>query len=105
MYKGVKLMGLFWSMKQDPGQEPGRRYMKRIVDTPQEVTLSLFDGHLSWEDIHSVKKYLATANIQRWFKKESIQRVEVNHERLKGTVFIPSGKLELIFKMETNCYW
>ncbi|XP_076097906.1 acyl-coenzyme A amino acid N-acyltransferase 1-like [Mytilus galloprovincialis] len=92
-YTGIKPMGLFWSMIQDPGQEPaGRRYMKRTVKTPQEVTITLYEGHLTLENIHSDKfKPLAIKTIERLFKRNDVTRVEIKHDRLKGTLFIPPG--------------
>ncbi|XP_052105402.1 acyl-coenzyme A thioesterase 3-like isoform X2 [Mytilus californianus] len=85
-------MGLFWSMIQDPGQKPGRRYVKRTVTTPQEVKITLYKGHLTWENVHSNKfTPLANKEIERLFKRSDVTRVEIKHGRLKGTLFIPPG--------------
>ncbi|CAG2248546.1 ACOT1_2_4 [Mytilus edulis] len=92
-YTGIKPMGLFWSIIQDPGQEPaGRRYMKRTVKTPQEVTIPLYEGHLTLENVHSDKfKPLAMKTIESLFKRNDVTRVEIKHDRLKETLFIPPG--------------
>ncbi|XP_063429714.1 bile acid-CoA:amino acid N-acyltransferase-like isoform X2 [Mytilus trossulus] len=92
-YTGIKPMGLFWSMIEDPGQEPaGRRYIKRKVKTPQEVKITIYEGHLTWDNVHSDEfKPLAIKSIERLFKRNDVTRVEIKHERLKGTLFIPPG--------------
>ena len=86
-------MGLFWSMKRDPGHLQGP-YTKKDVTSPQEVILSIFNGHLSAEEVHDpMQQPVFTKKINRWFKDKKVKREEVVHERLKGTIFIPPGNI------------
>ncbi|KAK2842792.1 hypothetical protein Q5P01_012992 [Channa striata] len=44
-YSGVEQMGLLWSLRPVPGSKPGLRMRKMNVQTPMEVTISVYEGH------------------------------------------------------------
>ena len=85
-------MGLFWSMKQEPGQPRGVRITKRDVTTPLVTSLALYDGHLNdFNDILQSKP-VATSSVKRWYMASHVTRTEVREGDLRGTFFIPQGR-------------
>ena len=87
-------MGLIWSMVQDPGQRKGRRIIKQDVTTPQKVEISALDGFVNEEKVLDPKaKPIALAVSDRLYMAPGVRRTEVRHGRLKGTLFMPEGKL------------
>lgn len=89
LYKGVEPMGLFWSMKQDPGQKPGLRLLKRTTTTPLTTVLEVYDGHC--DDVMRLieESPLANTVINRWYLAKHVKRLEVREHGIKGTFFIP----------------
>ena len=84
-------MGLFWSMKQEPGQPRGLRIIKRDVTTPLETSLAVYDGHVSdFSDILQSEP-MATSSVNRWYMASHVTRTEVREGDLRGTFFIPEG--------------
>ena len=61
-------MGLFWSMKPEPGS--GRkRLLISDVSKPLVFVLSVYDGFSTWEDLHNKENIpLARTEIRRWYK-------------------------------------
>ena len=94
-------MGLFCSLIQEPGQEPGRRLLKKDVTTPLHFTLSLFSGHVTscdefFRDSHLKKDLLASAECHRWYMGPGVRRTPLTGLRQRGTLFVPKGE-HLVF--------
>lgn len=90
---GVEPMGLFWSLKWEPSCTRHGRWIKDDVDTPLIVTLSVIDGHYSWENLFDLSiKPLATIEVHRCYKHKSVRRIEVKHGSTRGSLFIPPGE-------------
>ena len=88
-------MGLFWSMIQEPGQKPGRRLLKSDVTTPLITHLYVLHGVIpSYQCLTEIedKNYLVHTTFDRMYMAEGVERIEVMHGRLVGTVFIPAGQ-------------
>lgn len=89
-------MGLFWSMSQSPGQRSGLRLAKKDVTTPLTVNLSVYDGHLSVDELHGTHTLCPLANqtVYRWYLGRNVIRSEVHHGNIRGTLFTPPGESE-----------
>ncbi|XP_033637066.1 acyl-coenzyme A amino acid N-acyltransferase 1-like [Asterias rubens] len=87
---GIEPMGLFWSMVPSPGVRFGSRYIHRDATKPMVVQLSLFDGHLDAAALQT-KEPEATAVTERWYMGKDVERIEVEHGRLRGALFKPKG--------------
>uniref|UniRef100_A0A8C6TX17 Acyl-CoA thioesterase 19 n=1 Tax=Neogobius melanostomus TaxID=47308 RepID=A0A8C6TX17_9GOBI len=74
-YEGVEPMGLLWSLRPVPGSKPGLRLRKMNVETPMEVTVSVYQGHLS-EDF-SEQRALAAVVVERWYMAPGVRRIPV----------------------------
>ena len=91
---GVSPMGIFWSMIPAQGQKEGVRLMKKDVGTPMSTNISLYDGHLTPDVIHSTRPALiGTTVIQRWYKAPGVRTEVVRAGRLRGILYLPPGKL------------
>lgn len=88
-YLGCEPMGLFWGLEPAPGSREGLRLRKKNVETPYVVHMSLLEGHVSQRDEQSVE--LAAATTERWYLAPGVQRVEVRHNGIVGTLFLPPG--------------
>ncbi|XP_072290585.1 acyl-coenzyme A thioesterase 1-like isoform X2 [Eucyclogobius newberryi] len=88
-YEGVEPMGLMWSLRPVPGSKPGLRMRKTNVETPLEVTISVYQGHLS-EDFPE-QKALAAVLVERWYMAPGVQRIPVTEYNLTATLFLPPG--------------
>lgn len=88
-YEGVEPMGLLWSLRPVPGSKPGLRMRKRSVETPLEVTVSVYQGHLS--EGFSEHRTLATVVVERWYMAPGVQRIPVTEYSLTATLFLPPG--------------
>ena len=88
-------MGFIWSLKQAPGQRDGLRLAKRDVTLPLEVRLLLFDGHVTPDlsNDNDLLSSLAEMLVYRHYMAQGVERVEVNHGRLHGTLFLPKGNI------------
>ena len=92
---GVSPMGIFWSMVQAPGQREGLRLMKKDMDTPLTTNISVYDGHLSADDIHdSSPNPICQGCVDRWYKDPGVKKQVVTDGRLRGILFLPAGTLE-----------
>ncbi|KAJ8309324.1 hypothetical protein KUTeg_014198 [Tegillarca granosa] len=90
---GLEPMGLFWSMEQEPGQSKGLRYWKRDVTEPVLVTLNVFKGHYSWDELYSkTMQPLVSTVIRRWYKAPDVKREQIRVGNIRGTLFLPPGK-------------
>ncbi|KAM4741566.1 bile acid-CoA:amino acid N-acyltransferase-like isoform 2-T3 [Anableps anableps] len=88
-YLGCEPMGLFWSMQPAPGEREGLRLRKKNVETPYVVHISLLEGHVSPSEGQSTE--LAAVTAERWYIAPGVKRIEINQNRLVGTLFIPPG--------------
>ena len=89
-YSGVEPMGLFWSMKQAPGQKKGLRLFKTDVTKPYNITLNCFDGHITPQQ--KQLQPLSSAIFQQWYIAKGVKRVPVREGRVRGTLFLPPGQ-------------
>ena len=91
-------MGIFWSMVPAPGQRDGARLIKKDVNTPLTTKVTVYNGHLAVNTIHSAEtKPLCTVSIDRWYMGLGVRRVIVKHGRIRGVLFLPAGKLSRFF--------
>lgn len=88
-YNGVEPMGLLWSLRPVPGSKPGLRMRKTNVQTPMEVTVSVYQGHLS--EGFSDQSAAAAVVLERWYMSPGVQRVSVTEHNLTATLFLPPG--------------
>ncbi|XP_037308192.2 acyl-coenzyme A thioesterase 1-like isoform X2 [Pungitius pungitius] len=88
-YSGVEPMGLMWSLRPVPGSKPGLRMRKMNVQTPMEVTISVYRGHLTGGFVDQVP--LAGVVVERWYMAPGVRRVPVTEGGLTATLFLPSG--------------
>ena len=86
-------MGIFWSMRQEPGQKRGLRIIKRDVTTPLVTSLSMYHGHLKDFSEMITSKPLATGSAERCYMASHVTRTEVRAGDLLGTLFMPKGLL------------
>ena len=87
-------MGIFWSMVQAPGQREGLRLMKKDMDSPLTTEVSLYEGHLSADDIHSSSSNaIFRGSVDRWYKARGVKKHIVKDGRLRGILFLPEGRL------------
>ena len=91
-------MGIFWSMVPAPRQRDGVRLIKKDVTTPLTTKVTVYNGHLTVNTIHSTKPDpLCTGSIDRWYMGVGVRRVVVKHGRIRGVLFLPAGKLSRFF--------
>ncbi|KAJ0069785.1 hypothetical protein NL108_014343 [Boleophthalmus pectinirostris] len=88
-YEGVEPMGLLWSLRPVPGSKPGLRMRKTNVETPLEVTVSVYQGHLS--EGFKEQSCLAAVLVERWYMAPGVQRIPVTEHDLTATLFLPPG--------------
>ena len=91
-------MGIFCTLVQEPGQKPGRRLIKKDVTTPLTFRLSLYSGHVTscdtlLEECNRHRNLLASGECQRWYMWGGVRRIQLTDGRLKGTFFLPKGKI------------
>ncbi|XP_048251943.1 bile acid-CoA:amino acid N-acyltransferase-like [Haliotis rufescens] len=92
-YKGVDNMGLFWSMNPVPGVSLKPLLRQADVTIPLVFRLSVMDDHIPFADLQFPSSVvLATGELQRWYKHETVRRVEVREGSLRGTLFLPAGR-------------
>ncbi|XP_071788266.1 acyl-coenzyme A amino acid N-acyltransferase 1-like [Asterias amurensis] len=90
LYTGIEPMGLFWSMVPSPGERLGARFALRDATKPMVVQLSLYEGLLDTAALQT-KEPEATAVAERWYMGKDVERIEVEHGRLRGALFKPKG--------------
>ncbi|XP_035498811.1 peroxisomal succinyl-coenzyme A thioesterase isoform X1 [Scophthalmus maximus] len=88
-YSGVEPMGLLWSLRPVPGSKTGLRMRKMNVQTPMEVTLSVYQGHMTEGFVDQVP--LASVLVERWYIAPGIRRIPVTEGGLTATLFLPPG--------------
>ncbi|XP_045892687.1 peroxisomal succinyl-coenzyme A thioesterase-like [Micropterus dolomieu] len=88
-YSGVEPMGLLWSLRPFPGSKPGLRLRKVNVQTPMEVTISVYQGHQTEGFMDQVP--LASVVVERWYMAPGVRRIPITEGGLTATLFLPSG--------------
>ncbi|KAF0040309.1 hypothetical protein F2P81_006207 [Scophthalmus maximus] len=88
-YSGVEPMGLLWSLRPVPGSKPGLRLRKMNVQTPMEVTVSVYRGHKTDSFVDQVP--LAIALVERWYMAPGIRRIPITEGGLTAPLFLPLG--------------
>ncbi|XP_034390282.1 peroxisomal succinyl-coenzyme A thioesterase-like [Cyclopterus lumpus] len=88
-YSGVEPMGLMWSLRPVPGSKSGLRMRKMNVQTPMEVTISVYQGHLTEGFVDQVP--LAAVVVERWYMAPGVRRIPITEGGLTATLFLPSG--------------
>ncbi|XP_023125506.2 peroxisomal succinyl-coenzyme A thioesterase-like isoform X1 [Amphiprion ocellaris] len=88
-YSGVEAMGLLWSLRPVPGSKPGLRLRKKNVQTPMEVTISVYQGHQTEGFVDQVP--LASVLVERWYMAPGVHRIPITEEGLTATLFLPAG--------------
>ncbi|XP_072044067.1 peroxisomal succinyl-coenzyme A thioesterase-like isoform X2 [Amphiura filiformis] len=89
-YTDVEPMGLFWSMTQSPGQKRGLRFMKKDVNKPMQITLSVHKGHLDISALQTDAP-IAKTQIQRSYMSSDVEIIKVRSGKVRGKVFKPKG--------------
>ncbi|XP_050929066.1 peroxisomal succinyl-coenzyme A thioesterase isoform X4 [Lates calcarifer] len=88
-YSGVEPMGLLWSLRPVPGSKPGIRMRKMNVQTPMEVTISVYQGHQTEGFVDQVP--LAGVLVERWYMAPGVRRIPITEGGLTATLFLPPG--------------
>uniref|UniRef100_A0A669CTL2 Acyl-coenzyme A thioesterase 4 n=1 Tax=Oreochromis niloticus TaxID=8128 RepID=A0A669CTL2_ORENI len=88
-YSGVEQMGLLWSLRPIPGSKPGLRIRKKNLQTPMEVTISVYQGHQTEGFADLVP--LSGVVVERWYMAPGVRRIPVTEGGLTATLFLPSG--------------
>uniref|UniRef100_A0A3B4YB33 Acyl-coenzyme A thioesterase 4-like n=1 Tax=Seriola lalandi dorsalis TaxID=1841481 RepID=A0A3B4YB33_SERLL len=88
-YSGVEPMGLLWSLTPIPGSKPGLRMRKMNVQTPMEVTISVYQGHQTEGFMDQVA--LAGVVVERWYMAPGVRRIPITEDGLTATLFLPPG--------------
>ncbi|XP_029986473.1 peroxisomal succinyl-coenzyme A thioesterase-like isoform X2 [Sphaeramia orbicularis] len=87
-YSGVEPMGLLWSLRPVPGSKPHLRFRKMNVQTPMEVTISVYQGH---QTVFVDQVQLASVLVERWYMAPGVRRIPVTESNLTATLFLPPG--------------
>ena len=85
-------MGLFWSMQPLAGQKLGTYYQCTHVTTPDQMLLTVHVGHLNAEELLTDKP-IAEAKIRRHFLADGVERIPIQHGRIRGIIYKPKGTL------------
>uniref|UniRef100_A0A3B4Y3S2 Acyl-coenzyme A thioesterase 4-like n=1 Tax=Seriola lalandi dorsalis TaxID=1841481 RepID=A0A3B4Y3S2_SERLL len=88
-YTGVEPMGLLWSLIPVPGSKSGLRMRKMNVQTPMEVTISVYEGHQTEGFMDQVA--LAGVVVERWYMAPGVRRIPITEDGLTATLFLPPG--------------
>ena len=88
-------MGLFWSMRSSPSMPPGIKLLNKAA-LPLLTDLTVYLGHLTFEETYSnTVKPVLKKRIKRWYMGKGVQRITVRSGRLRGALFLPTGKYRL----------
>ena len=102
-YTGVEPMGLMWSLIADKStqnfdiyspQYNDRVFMKKNVLSPVEVTIAVCEGHEKFDEVNDLQsaKFLARKIVERQYMSSQCARLPVREGRLRGSLYVPSGK-------------
>ena len=98
-YEGLEPMGLFWAMFPADGERLGMRLMKKDVTTPFKININVRQGHIKCttkKSFDSPVGLLGSLVVERWYKAPDVKRIEVRSGKLRGSLFLPSGKSALL---------
>uniref|UniRef100_A0A3P8TYD0 Acyl-CoA thioesterase 19 n=1 Tax=Amphiprion percula TaxID=161767 RepID=A0A3P8TYD0_AMPPE len=65
------------------------RLRKKNVQTPMEVTISVYQGHQTEGFVDQVP--LASVLVERWYMAPGVHRIPITEEGLTATLFLPAG--------------
>ncbi|KAM3608511.1 uncharacterized protein V6R79_000231 [Siganus canaliculatus] len=88
-YSGVEQMGLLWSLRPVPGSKAWLRMRKMNVQTPMEVTISVYQGHQTEGFLDLVP--LTSVLVERWYMAPGVRRIPITEHGLTATLFLPPG--------------
>lgn len=63
---------------------------KTNVETPMELTISVYQGHLT--EGFSEQTPLAAVVVERWYMAPGVRRIPVTEHDLTATLFLPPGE-------------
>ena len=63
---------------------------KMNVQTPMEVTISVYQGHQTEGFMDQVPS--ASAVVERWYMAPGVRRIPITEDGLTATLFLPSGR-------------
>ncbi|XP_076053239.1 acyl-coenzyme A thioesterase 1-like isoform X2 [Oratosquilla oratoria] len=92
-YTGNFPMGLIAGMAPAPHVYKYTRFFKRDVENPNKIEASVFDGHLTDQDLYADTREDALASIvhERHYMAPGVQRIPVRYGRVRATLFLPPG--------------
>ncbi|XP_066963980.1 acyl-coenzyme A thioesterase 1-like [Macrobrachium rosenbergii] len=92
-YEGIFPMGLIGSLVPAPPHYRYVRFIKRVVEKPLLVTISVHNGHLSAEKLCSseVTELLSCVAHERHYMAPGVKRIPVQYGEVRGTLFLPPG--------------
>ncbi|XP_064079394.1 acyl-coenzyme A thioesterase 1-like [Macrobrachium nipponense] len=90
-YEGIFPMGLIGSLVPAPPHYRYVRFIKRVVEKPLAVTISVHNGHLSAEKLCSseVTEPHSCVAHERHYMASGVQRIPVQYGEVRGTLFLP----------------
>ena len=102
-YTGVEPMGLMWSLTADKStqnfdiyspQYSDKVFVKKNVLAPVEVTIAVCEGHEKFEEVNDLQstRFLARKIVERQYMSPQCVRFPVREGRLRGSLYVPSGK-------------
>ncbi|XP_069999582.1 acyl-coenzyme A thioesterase 1-like isoform X2 [Penaeus vannamei] len=93
-YTGHFPMGLIGTLHPAPSEYKFTRFFKRDVVNPNIVELSVYDGHLTEEEVCApeCKKALDSTMHERHYMGPGVQRIPVRYGKVRGTLFLPAGE-------------
>jgi Acyl-CoA thioester hydrolase/BAAT N-terminal region len=85
-------MGLFWSLRQAPGQRRGLRLMKRDPRQPFVIEINVLSGHWNIDlDTADHPQTLATKTVNRLYASRDVTSYDVRAGVLRGRLYLPPG--------------
>ncbi|XP_063609359.1 acyl-coenzyme A thioesterase 1-like isoform X1 [Penaeus indicus] len=93
-YTGHFPMGLIGTLHPAPSEYKFTRFFKRDVLNPNILELSVFDRHLTEEEVCAPEseKALASTKHERHYMGPGVQRIPVRYGKVRGTLFLPAGE-------------
>ena len=86
-------MGLFWSLRQAPGQRRGLRLMKRAPRQPFVIEINVLAGHwdIDFDAADHPQILMATKTVYRLYAARDVTSFDVRAGVLRGRLYIPPG--------------
>lgn len=91
-YQNADPMGIFWSMRPLPHSHD--RFWSMNVEDGLYCNFQVYKGHVSETDIEASNATLIAQDhsIKREYMSEGVRRKVIRNGRIRGTLFMPSGK-------------